>query len=62
MPPQLSLRIDKGSETSSRKTTPEQVEADCRVLHEMIEDANRDRPPGASSDHGDLYDDFGAPR
>ena len=46
----------------SRKTTPEQVEADWQVLRKMIEDANRDRPSGASSDHRDLYDEFGAPR
>jgi len=46
----------------SRKTTPEQVEKDWRQLRRMIKDANRGRPPGASSDHSDLYDEFGAPR
>jgi hypothetical protein len=46
----------------SRKTTPEQVEKDWRQLRRMIKDANRGRPPDASSDHSDLYDDFGAPR
>jgi hypothetical protein len=46
----------------SRKTTPEQVDKDWRQLRRMIKDANRGRPPGGSSDHDDLYDDFGAPR
>lgn len=45
----------------SAKTTPERVEADLKTLRKMIEDANRDRPAGVTSDHSDLYDDRGLP-
>jgi hypothetical protein len=45
----------------SSKTTPEQAKADWIILHRLIEEANCDRPPGLSSDHGDLYDEDGLP-
>ena len=45
----------------SSKTTPAQVEADLKTLHAMIAEANKNRLPGMTSDHRDMYDDDGFP-
>ncbi len=45
----------------SRKTTPEQAKTDWLVLQAMIEEANRGRTDDFTSDHRDLYDEYGLP-
>ena len=45
----------------STKVTPEEARANRATLMQMIKEANRNRPPGLTSDHSDLYDDDGLP-
>lgn len=45
----------------SKKMTKEQAEKFLRELDVLIEIANRNRPPGLTSDHSDMYDEDGLP-
>ena len=45
----------------SKKVTKEEAEAFLEELDRLIEIANKDRPPGLTSDHSDFYDENGLP-
>ncbi len=45
----------------SAKTTREKAEADRKILKQFIAATKRNRKPGLTSDHSDLYDDDGLP-
>lgn len=45
----------------SKKVTEEEAEAFLTELDRLIEAANKDRPPGVTSDHSDMYDENGLP-
>lgn len=44
------------------EVTPEEAAETLRVLRELAREGGRRKKPGATSDHSDLYDEFGLPK
>jgi antitoxin VapB len=44
------------------EVTPEEAAETFRILNELAREGGRRKKPGATSDHSDLYDEFGLPK
>jgi hypothetical protein len=45
----------------AREVPPEEAAETFRVLMELAREGRRRKKPGATSDHSDMYDEFGLP-
>jgi antitoxin VapB len=44
------------------EVSPEEAAETFRILTELARKASQHKKPGATSDHSDLYDEFGLPK
>jgi hypothetical protein len=55
-------QLDGRRTIPSTKVTPEEAEANYRMIMEMVEKTNREHPTDMTSDHDFLYDEHGLPK
>ena len=57
-----ALREAEEQYPTPREVPPEEAAETIRILHELSERASKNKKPGATSDHSDLYDENGLPK
>jgi hypothetical protein len=56
-----ALRVRHGSAKPAREMPPEVSAETYRVLMDLAREGARRKKPGATSDHSDMYDEYGLP-
>jgi hypothetical protein len=47
---------------AAREVSPEEAAETYRILTELAREGRRRKKPGATSDHSDMYDEYGLPK